>query len=195
MSLLFERKLMQGWFRAFDQKPNTTFAHVHQTHSVKVLDAQTPELSSQEADGIVGHARETLAIKTADCMPVAIEGTQGQALLHAGWRGLAGGILITSEVQKIKPTEAFIGPCIRACCFEVTGEFGSHFPHGEVIKRTDGTLRFDLVAEAHRQLKSQFPTIKVSDSGVCTCCNTKYPSYRRDKTPQRIWNLYVPLAQ
>lgn len=195
MSLLFEKKLSHGWFRAFDQKPEITFAHVHQTHSVKVLEAKTPDLSQQEADGIVAHDRTTLAIKTADCMPVAIEGTQGSALLHAGWRGLAGGILTALEVQKIGPTEAFIGPCIRACCFEVTSEFGAHFPQGEVIKKADGTLRFDLVAEAYRQLKAQFPTIKVSDSGVCTCCNTKYPSYRRDKTPQRIWNLYVPLAQ
>jgi len=195
MSLLFEKKLSLGWFRAFDQKPALTFAQVHQTHSVKVLDAQTPELSAQEADGIVAHDRTTLAIKTADCMPVAIEGTQGQALLHAGWRGLAGGILTTPEVQKIQPTEAFIGPCIRACCFEVTAEFSGHFPNAAIIKRPDGTLRFDLVAEAYRQLKGQFPKIKLSDSGVCTCCNSKYPSYRRDKTPQRIWNLYVPLAQ
>lgn len=195
MSLLFEKKLSHGWFRAFDQKPDSAFAHVHQTHSVTVLPTATPELHKQEADGIVSPGGECLAIKTADCMPVAIEGEQGQALLHAGWRGLAGGILTTSEVQKIKPTEAFIGPCIRACCFEVTSEFGAHFPQGEIIKKADGTLRFDLVAEAYRQLKSQFPTIKVSDSGVCTCCNTKYPSYRRDKTPQRIWNLYVPLAQ
>lgn len=194
MSLLFEKKLTDGWFRSYSEKPSITFAHVQQTHSAKVLDAQTPDLSAQEADGIVASA-QTMAIKTADCMPVAIEGTLGQALLHAGWRGLAGGILIAPEVQEIQPRTAFIGPCIRACCFEVTAEFAEHFPKGEIIKRPDGTLRFDLVAEAYRQLQNQFPKIKVSDSGVCTCCTPKYPSYRRDKTPQRIWNLYVPLAQ
>jgi polyphenol oxidase len=195
MNLLFEKKLSHGWFRAFDQKPTLSFAHVHQTHSVRVLDAVTPDLSTQEADGIVARNRETLAIKTADCMPVAIEGTIGAALLHAGWRGLAGGILTDKEVQKLQPREAFIGPCIRACCFEVTGEFAANFPHTPVTKLSDGTLRFDLVAEAYRQLKDKFRDIQVSDSGVCTCCDTKYPSYRRDKTPQRIWNLYVPLAQ
>lgn len=194
MSLLFEKKLTHGWFRAYSEKPSTTFAHVHQTHSVKVLDAQTPDLSSQEADGIVARA-QTMAIKTADCMPVAIEGQEGSALLHAGWRGLAGGILVAPEVRKILPLTAFIGPCIRACCFEVTAEFAGNFPQAEMIKLPNGTLRFDLVAEAYRQLNGQFPGIKVSDSGVCTCCNTKYPSYRRDKTPIRIWNLYVPLAQ
>ncbi len=195
MNLLFEKKLSHGWFRAFDQKPALPFAHVHQTHSVKVLSTATPELHVQEADGIVSPGGEMMAIKTADCMPVAIEGKLGAALLHAGWRGLAGGILTAGEVQKLQPREAFIGPCIRACCFEVTGEFGANFRHTPVTKQSDGSLRFDLVAEAYRQLKDKFSDIQVSDSGVCTCCDTKYPSYRRDKTPQRIWNLYVPLAQ
>lgn len=195
MSLLFEKKLSHGWFRAFDQKPDGTFAQVHQTHSVRVLATATPDLSTQEADGIVSPGRETMAIKTADCLPVAIEGNHGAALLHAGWRGLAGGILCSAEVRHLEPREAFIGPCIRACCFEVTGEFAANFPHTPATKLKDGTLRFDLVAEAYRQLTTTFRDIQVSDSGVCTCCNTKYPSYRRDKTPQRIWNLYVPLAQ
>jgi YfiH family protein len=195
MRLLYEKKLSHGWFRAFDQKPEGPFAHVHQTHSVTVLAASTPDLSAQEADGIVSSGGEGLAIKTADCLPVAIEGSFGVALLHAGWRGLAGGILTDKEVQKLQPREAFIGPCIRACCFEVTGEFAANFPHTPVTRRSDGSLRFDLVAEAHRQLKAQFTGIQVSDSGVCTSCDRNYPSYRRDKTPQRIWNLYVPLAQ
>lgn len=195
MSLLFERKLSTGWFRAYSERPNFPFYHVHQVHSAIVLPIETAQLTEQKADGIVAHTAATMAIKTADCLPVAVIGTHGTALLHAGWRGLADGILTTAEVKALEPREVFIGPCIRSCCFEVTAEFATHFPLSQLVKRSDGSLRFDLVAEAYRQLKTAFPSVQVSDAGECTCCTMKYPSFRRDKTTQRIWNLFIPLAQ
>lgn len=195
MTTLYEKKLSFGWFRSLDSKPSEVVFHVHQTHSNRVLDVVTANLSEQEADGIVAKTPVEMAIKTADCLPIYLASESGVALLHAGWRGLAGNIISAPEVIAIKPTEAFIGPCIRACCFEVTEEFKQHFPHTPVTKNSEGKLRFDLVAEAYRQLHEHYPWINVTDSGDCTCCNNKYPSFRRDKTTQRIWNLFVPLAQ
>ncbi len=195
MKLLFERQLSAGWFRAFDERPAGQLASVHQIHSSLVLPVTTPQLAEQKADGIVSDSSAILAIKTADCLPVVMIGQHGVGLLHAGWRGLADGILLTQAVKALIPREAFIGPCIGPCCFEVTAEFAAHFPQTALIKKADGTLRFDLLQEARRQLFHAFPGIQVSDSGECTCCVDKYPSFRRDKTQQRIWNLFIPLAQ
>lgn len=195
MKVLFEKKFKTGRFVSFDEKPTGELHHVHQVHSAIVLPTGTPDLATQKADGIIGSEEQTLAIKTADCLPVLLTGEHQVALLHAGWRGLADGILTCGEVRAIHPTEAFIGPCIHVCCFEVTAEFAQHFPHAKLATLNDGTLRFDLIQEARRQLETAFPGIKVTDSGECTCCNKKYPSFRRDKTTQRIWNLYQPLAK
>lgn len=195
MTLLFEKKLTFGTFRSFDQKPTEPCLHVHQTHSSRVLLSTTPDLAQQEADGIVASSKDLVGIKTADCLPIYLASSSGVAMLHAGWRGLAGKIISAPEVIALKPTEAFIGPCIRQCCFEVTSEFAAHFPHTPLSKNSKGQLRFDLVAEAYRQLHEQYPWISVTDAGICTCCHKDFPSFRRDKTTQRIWNLFVPLAQ
>ena len=195
MKLLFEKEFPTGWFRSFDEKPSGVFSSVHQVHSNVVLPVETEQLAEQKADGIVGPATASLAIKTADCLPVLVIGSHGIGLLHAGWRGLADGILTAAAVRELAPTAFFIGPCIRSCCFQVTSEFQAHFSATPVQSMPDGTLHFDLVHEAYRQLSATFPNARVNDSGECTCCNMKYPSFRRDKTPQRIWNLWVPLAQ
>ncbi|MFP5458532.1 MAG: polyphenol oxidase family protein [Bacteriovoracia bacterium] len=195
MSLLFERRLSFGLFQSFDQRPEGDLKHVHQTHSSLVLPSDTPELAQQEADGIVSATHEKLAIKTADCLPIYLGTQDAKALLHAGWRGLAGGIIGHPAVAAIRPTEAFIGPSIRACCFQVTDEFAAHFPQTPLIKHSSGEWRFDLITEAYRQLHQHYPWIQATDSGICTCCDHKFPSFRRDKTTQRIWNLFSPLAQ
>ncbi|MBY0517884.1 MAG: polyphenol oxidase family protein [Bacteriovoracaceae bacterium] len=192
MNLLFEKKLSFASFKAFDEKPNLDFAHVIQTHSSIVIDAKD---APREADGIFTHESKTLAIKTADCLPIAIKGTKGMALIHAGWKGLAHHILLQEEIKSLDPQEFFIGPSIHVCCFEVTEEFAQNFPQGPLLMNTDGKLRFDLQKEAQRQIVELYPAAKISDSGICTCCNSKFPSFRRDKTTKRIWNLLVPLAQ
>ncbi len=192
MNLLFEKKLSYALFQSFDEKPLQDFSHVTQTHSSIVIDAKD---APQEADGIFTSENKTLAIKTADCLPVAIKGSYGVALIHAGWRGLANHILLQEEVKALNPQEFFIGPSIHACCFEVTEEFASNFPQTPLIREPNGILKFDLQKEAQRQIVEHYPAAKVYDSGLCTCCNTKFPSFRRDKTTKRIWNLLVPLAQ
>ncbi len=195
MSLLYERRLPTAVFRSYLGKPAEACLQVHQTHSARVVSSALPRLDAEEADGIVGDAAETLAMKTADCLPVALLGERRHALVHAGWRGLQGKILRAPELVALRPSYAFIGPCIRACCFEVTAEFADHFPQAPLLSRADGTLRFDLVAEARRQLLEAYPWIEVEESGLCTCCDKKFPSYRRDRTAQRIWNLLAPLAE
>ncbi|MDQ3643153.1 MAG: polyphenol oxidase family protein, partial [Actinomycetota bacterium] len=73
-----------------------------------------------EADGLVtDQSGVVLGILSADCAAVAIAGAGGVALVHAGWRGLAGGI-IERGVRAVEPAwAAWVGPAIGACCYEV----------------------------------------------------------------------------
>jgi polyphenol oxidase len=189
MSVLFQKSFSDGLFEVHDQKPSIEMRHVRQTHSTIIL--QNPINSDIEADGIVILKSEQtpIAIKTADCLPILINGEEGVALIHAGWRGLADGILGNPIIRTIKPQSAFIGPCIHECCFEVTAEFQAHFPH-QLIRNN----HFNLVSEAMAQIKTHYQITAV-DSQECTCCSKKYHSFRRDKTSQRIWNLFIPQAQ
>ena len=198
--ILFEKAFSEGIFRVYDGDPQQLNLCVSkQTHSNIVLNVLTPDLALQEGDGICGQWNELIgpiiAVKTADCLPVLLIGERGAAMVHAGWRGLATGILANRNLQELKPRSAFIGPCIHSCCFEVTAEFKQHFPQSPFVTQADGSLRFDLVAEAQRQLLATYPAIKIEDSGACTYCETKYSSFRRDKTTRRIWNCFLPLAK
>ncbi|MDQ9019596.1 peptidoglycan editing factor PgeF [Acinetobacter sichuanensis] len=84
------------------------------------------ELQALEGDGLVtqtqGHA---LMMMTADCLPVVLGNAHGTevANLHAGWRGLAGGIIEnTIQEMQTQPTWAWLGAAISQPCFEVGAE-------------------------------------------------------------------------
>lgn len=198
--VLFEKTFPEGIFRVYDGDPHqSNVLRTKQTHSNKVLNVMVPDLGLHEADGLYGEWQEIqgqiLMVKTADCLPVLLLGAKGAAMIHAGWKGLATGILKAQGLQQLSPSFAFIGPCIHACSFEVTSEFRAHFPDSPFFSETDGKMKFDLVAEARRQLEAHYPGITVEDSGVCTYCETTYSSFRRDKTTRRIWNCFLPLAR
>jgi polyphenol oxidase len=167
---------------------------VRQVHGVElrtVTAADVPPVPGADpnelpdADGQVtiepGHA---LGALTADCLPVAVAGQGGVAMLHAGWRGLAGGILARG-VQALRtlgvkgPLAAAIGPGAGPCCYE-TGE--------EVHKAFSG-----YSAEVHRGSNLDLPAIaredldragvaQVHDIGLCTICSDPRLlfSHRRD---------------
>ena len=63
-----------------------------------------------------------LSVITADCVPVLVAGPEGLAAIHAGWRGIVGGV-IPAALEKMKgaPADwtAWVGPAIGACCYEV----------------------------------------------------------------------------
>lgn len=167
------------------------FHHVTQVHGVEIVSVET---LPAEADGIVASWEEfnhAMAIKTADCLPVVIEGEKGVVFLHAGWRGLADGILKRPEISLIIPQRVFIGPSIHVCCFEVTPDFKNNFPESPFFRESEGKLYFDLQQEARRKLREEFPNLLVSIAPICTCCHNDFHSYRRDKTKNRNWNLYL----
>jgi polyphenol oxidase len=113
----------------------------------------------------------------ADCLPVALAGPGGVAVLHCGWRGLAGGIL-AGGVAGVGATHAAIGPGIGPCCYEVGEEvLGAFSGLGEGIATGQ---RLDLF-EVARRLLQKAGVRSVQSAGLCTSCESElFFSHRRD---------------
>jgi hypothetical protein len=118
-------------------------------------------------------------VLTADCIPVVL-GTEGAvAALHAGWRGLAAGVLeegvrALRELGGEGEAVAIVGPCAGGCCYEVGEEvhaaFGGAHREGRMI---------DLRAIAHERLLAA-GVAQVQDLQACTICDERYFSFRRE---------------
>ncbi|HEX5376532.1 MAG TPA: polyphenol oxidase family protein [Solirubrobacterales bacterium] len=132
-----------------------------QVHGVELAFHGEGEVPA-EADGHVVRDRETIGLVFgADCLPVALAGPDGAAILHCGRRGLEQEIL-GRGVAAVRATAAAIGPGIGPCCYEV------------------GLLR-----EARRQLR-QGGVTEVESADLCTSCEAGlFFSHRRDGDPRR----------
>jgi polyphenol oxidase len=113
----------------------------------------------------------------ADCLPVALAGPGGVAMLHCGWRGLAGGI-VAAGAEAVGATDAAIGPGIGRCCYEVGEEVLQAFADlGEGV--AEGRV-LDLAAVARRQLRAA-GVGRIASAGLCTSCEPGlFFSHRRD---------------
>lgn len=130
-----------------------------------------------EADGhVVREPGLAPLVFVADCLPVALYGPDGLAMVHAGWRGLAGGIL-AAGAEAVGATRAAIGPGIGRCCYEVGEEVLSAFADlGDI---SAGRM-LDL-PEVARQLLAQAGVEEVESAGLCASCEAGlFFSHRRD---------------
>jgi purine-nucleoside/S-methyl-5'-thioadenosine phosphorylase / adenosine deaminase len=114
----------------------------------------------------------------ADCLPVALAGPGGVAILHCGWRGLAAGI-VARGVEAVGATDAAIGPGIGACCYQVGEEvLGAFADLGPGI--ASGPM-LDLAGIARRMLE-RAGVERIEVSGLCTSCEQElFFSHRRDR--------------
>lgn len=130
---------------------------------------------------------------TADCLPIAVArtcGTRALAVLHAGWRGLSGGI-VAIGVAKLGdgPKAAVVGPAIGPCCYEVGEEVSARFDRDLTA---DG--RLDLRRAAERALRAA-GVERVDHVDLCTCCHPKlFFSHRRDGLPRGAQGVIGALA-
>lgn len=132
-----------------------------------------------EADGHVVAAEGTAALVfVADCVPVALVGPAGVAMLHCGWRGLAAGI-IAKGVSAIGATDAAIGPSIGPCCYEVGDEVPATFDR---LGAGIASARMLDLPEVARRLLAEAGVERVEASGLCTSCAPDlFFSHRRDR--------------
>jgi YfiH family protein len=169
---------------------------VSQVHGAGVVcpgPGDTPKsLRAEQADALVLSPGQTGAVRVADCVPVLVADTvTGRAAaIHAGWRGVVGGVVPAALAHmRGKPGDmvAAIGPCIEACCFEVGDDVASTIEMavpapGVVARRAGGKGWVDLVVAVRAQLEACGVLAgSIERVGGCTKCNVeRYWSYRRD---------------
>lgn len=132
-----------------------------------------------EADGhLVREPGVAPLVFVADCLPVALRGPAGLAMVHAGWRGLAGGIL-AAAAEAVEAEAAAMGPGIGPCCYEVGEEvLGAFAGLGDGVAA--GRM-LDLAEVARRQLAAA-GVAEVESAGLCTSCVAElFFSHRRDR--------------
>ena len=117
-------------------------------------------------------------VLTADCLPIAVAGEGAVAMLHAGWRGLAGGVIAVGvralrELGAEGPLLAAIGPGAGPCCYEVSDEVHEVFAAFDARRGHN----LDLAAIARAQLE-QAGVGTVHHIGLCTICSTRRCSTR-----------------
>jgi YfiH family protein len=116
-------------------------------------------------------------VLVADCLPVALSGPGGVAMLHCGWRGLAAGI-VARGAEAVAAEAAAIGPGVGPCCYEVGPEVLERFAAlGDGV--ADGRM-LDLAEVAGRQLRAA-GVERIESAETCTSCEPElFYSHRRD---------------
>jgi YfiH family protein len=140
--------------------------------------AQGRQVDLPEVDGhVTAEPNLALLVFVADCLPVALVGPGGVAMLHCGWRGLAAGI-VARGAAAVGATHAAIGPGIGPCCFEVGDEVIDAFAGlGEGI----GSGRMLDLPEVARRLLAAAGVGEVESAGLCASCEPElFFSHRRD---------------
>ncbi len=145
-----------------------------------------------DADAVVGrHAGSVCAVMIADCLPVILAATDGSAVAaaHAGWRGLAAGVLENTVRQfEMPPDEliAWLGPAISRQAFEVGNEVrqafvGSDDAAASCFEQNEtGRWMADLYGLARLRLQA-VGVRDVYGGGLCTYSEPdRFFSYRRD---------------
>ena len=163
-------------------------AWLKQVHGTRVVALPADHL---EADAAVARASGVVAVvQMADCMPVLFADDAGTtvAAAHAGWRGLAAGVLeATLAAMRVPPqrVHAWLGPAIGPRVYEVGDEVRAAYAgHESAFTPTrPGHWLLDLYAVARRKLAG---LKSVSGGGFCTFSEERFYSYRRDRTASRM---------
>lgn len=168
-----------------------------QVHGIRVLDADVP-IGSNEADAAVTtQPGRVLAVMSADCLPVVIADREGRALgvAHAGWRGLAGGVLenTLAALRERAPAsavwQAWVGPGIGPSAFEVGDEvrqaFMDHDAAAESAFFPNDNAPDKWWADLFALARMRLAAAGVEDVEVCGRCTASEPeaffSHRRDR--------------
>ncbi len=192
---------VRGFARGY-QVHGSYVALVHANDSRSLADGV--EQPSVRSDGHAVAAPGVAAMAmAADCLPVVLAAEGAVAALHAGWRGLAAGVLeqgvrALRDVGGRGEVLAVVGPGAGACCYEVGEDVHAAFAtdlDGAVGRPRrngiDRDARFDAISSrppgatidlraiAHRRLHAAGVGV-VDDVAACTICDERFFSHRRE---------------
>lgn len=159
-----------------------------QVHGSTVFDI-SKKIAVPEADIIVGELpkadkKALVFIKAADCVPLIAVGDNKVALIHAGWRGLAGGAIQAGLTALPSIETVLIGPSASGCCYEVGEEVLSAIGKAAIFERRHGKLFLDTGKTAAKIVATYSPVVAKIE-GSCTLCTPQFHSFRRDNTEDR----------
>lgn len=171
---------------------------LEQVHGTAVVDAASaPALA--RADAAVARTRHVVcAVLTADCVPVLLAGGEAVAIAHAGWRGLAAGVIEATVARMGVPASgivAWLGPAIGPRAYEVGPEVRAAFIRHDAAaaaafapRRGDRFLA-DLAMLARQRLAAAGVAV-VRGGGHCTYTEAeRFFSYRREPATGRFASL------
>ncbi len=161
-------------------------AWARQIHSALALPAQPGACG--EGDGLfTDQSGLALSVITADCVPILLAGPGGLAAIHAGWRGIAGGVVPATLQQLAGPLAdwtAWIGPSIGPCCYEVGDDVASQIAEASgpevVVPGPAGRPHLDLQLAVRLQLEKAGVGEVVTVQGCTRCDEERLWSYRRE---------------
>lgn len=173
--------------------------HLPIVRATQVHGAQAETVRNMPRPGTVGDAGErdilvtdlsrvALVVQTADCVPIALSAPGGVGVAHAGWRGSAKNVAgaaveaLTNLGSFPFDVRAWIGPSIRACCYEVGGEVAAQFAGEFARPFCNGKSFLDLASVNAAQLVAAgVPRESISIHPACTKCGgASFASFRRD---------------
>ena len=189
-------------FNTDNQQPsidNKSIIKMDQTHSNTVNFISGNKQIYESTDALfTSNNNFALEVKVADCMPIFIFDKKSSffGVIHAGWRGLANGIiensinLLKQKDLEINNIKVFIGPSICQRNFEIQSDVLSYFDSKFSIVK-DEKIFLSLQQVAIDKF-AYYGINNVIDTKECTYDNLNYHSYRRDKTDKRIkgWIYY-----
>ena len=173
---------------------------MQQVHGIEVINAATYPVPPVADACITQEAKRVCAVMTADCLPVLLCNRQGTcvAAAHAGWRGLAGGVLVkTVEALNCSSTDllAWLGPAIGCNTFEVGDEVRSVFvardaANAACFKRNQNQR---WLADLYQLARNELGNLGVTDifaEPACTVTDaSQFFSYRRDGQTGRMASM------
>ena len=167
---------------------------LEQVHSHVIYDAEelaghsSAEQGLLSGDGIISRTPRALGVSVADCVPIFLRDTRTGAVgaFHSGWKGT--GIAAKGALRMVQDygcrlgdIEAVIGPGIGPCCYQVEEARYEYFlkTFGPVgVNKSENSYSLDLKL-INFNILSKLNLKKIIVSDVCTCCDTKFFSFRR----------------
>jgi YfiH family protein len=185
--------------------PPSRVGTLRQVHSAVALemdeaDAEVPGRRWREGDALWTAAPGTgVGVRTADCVPVLLAhpGLPVCAAIHAGWRGMASGVIGETVLSiaaragtgTAEGLAAAAGPSARGCCYEVGEEVADR------IRACPGGARYLVKGGGPGKWNADLPSLavesllcaglsrsRVEAVGPCTVCSPRFHSYRREKS-------------
>jgi len=170
-----------------------------QVHGNRVLKVDAGDSGAADA-AVTSEPGRVLAVMTADCLPVLLttQGGETVGVAHAGWRGLAGGVIgaaVAAFDQAPSEMLAWLGPAIGAGAYEVGPEVRAAFVDQDPVaaaafkRNTRGRWQADLVRLARMALLRS-GVVEIYSGSVCTATHeADYFSHRREAPCGRMVSL------